>query len=103
MEAPSLLRTSTTSPVDLDPQLSPRTASLQAVEGVPGAYLLAPVLSRSECEQLIAASEALGYAPKKSRRSGPPVRTNARLLYEAHPALVDAMAERMRPHLASLD
>lgn len=98
-----LLRTTATCPVELDPRLSHRDSSLQAVEGVPGAYLLGPVLSRSECEQLITATEALGYAPKRSRRSGPPIRTNTRLLYEAHPELIHALAARMRPHLESID
>ncbi|MDY7232851.1 nucleoside monophosphate kinase [Hyalangium rubrum] len=103
MAGSPLLRTSEKCPVEFDPGLTDRTCSLQPVEGVPGAYLLAPVLSREECEQLIAATEALGYAPKKSRRSGPPIRTNMRLLYEAHPELVSTLASRMRPHLESID
>ncbi len=103
MAASSLLRTTATCPVDLDPQLTHDTCTLRAIAGVPGAYLVAPVLSRAECEQLIAATEALGYAPKKSRRSGPPIRTNARLLYEAHPELMNALARRLRPHLEAID
>ncbi|MDC0706933.1 nucleoside monophosphate kinase [Stigmatella sp. ncwal1] len=103
MAATSLLRTTATCPVDFEPPLPDNARSLQAVEGVPGAYLLAPVLSRAECEQLITASEALGYAPKKSRRSGPPIRTNTRLLYEAHPGLSETLAQRMRPHLEAID
>ncbi|ADO71896.1 nucleoside monophosphate kinase [Stigmatella aurantiaca] len=103
MAATSLLRTSTTCPVDFEPPLPHSARSLQPVEGVPGAYLLAPVLSRGECEQLIAASEALGYAPKKSRRAGPPIRTNTRLLYEAHAGLSETLTQRMRPHLEAID
>mgnify|MGYP002777816052 CR=1 FL=1 len=98
-----LLRTTSACPVELDPHLSHRDGVLRPVTGVPGAYLLGPVLSRGECEQLIAATEALGYAPKRSRRSGPPIRTNTRLLYEAHPELIDALAARMRPHLEAVD
>ncbi|SES92500.1 nucleoside monophosphate kinase [Stigmatella erecta] len=103
MAATSLLRTTPACPVDFEPPLPPGARTLQPVEGVPGAYMLAPVLSRAECEQLIAASEALGYAPKKSKRSGPPIRTNTRLLYEAHPGLSDTLAQRMRPHLEAID
>jgi aminoglycoside phosphotransferase/adenylate kinase family enzyme len=103
MAATSLLRTTPACPVDFEPPLPPGARTLHPIEGVPGAYLLASVLSRGECEQLIAASEALGYAPKKSRRSGPPIRTNTRLLYEAHPELSGTLAQRMRPHLEAID
>ncbi len=103
MAVSPLLRTTAQCPVEFDPSLTDRTCSLQPVAGVAGAYLISPVLSRGECEQLIAATEALGYAPKKSKRSGPPIRTNTRLLYEAHPELVATLARRMRPHLEAID
>lgn len=103
MAVSPLLRTTERCPIEFDPGLTDRSCSLQPVAGVPGAYLLSPVLSRGECEQLIAATEALGYAPKKSRRSGPPIRTNTRLLYEAHPELAATLTRRMRPHLEAID
>ncbi|HEX8698016.1 MAG TPA: nucleoside monophosphate kinase [Myxococcaceae bacterium] len=103
MAVSPLLRTTEQCPVEFDPGLTDRSCSLQPVEGVAGAYLLSPVLSRGECEQLIAATEALGYAPKKSRRSGPAIRTNTRLLYEAHPELAATLTRRMRPHLEAID
>ncbi|HLL04037.1 MAG TPA: nucleoside monophosphate kinase [Myxococcaceae bacterium] len=103
MAVSPLLRTTEQCPVEFDPGLTDRSCTLQPVEGVAGAYLLSPVLSRGECEQLIAATEALGYAPKKSRRSGPAIRTNTRLLYQAHPELVATLTRRMRPHLEAID
>ncbi len=96
-------RTTATCPVEFDAHRSLPPGSLQPIAGVPGAYLLPAVLSQAECEQLIAATEALGYAPKKSRRSGPPIRTNTRLLYEAHPELLGALATRLRPPLEAVD
>lgn len=96
-------RTTATCPVEFDAHLSLPTGSLQPIAGVPGAYLVPSALSRAECEQLIAATEALGDAPKRSRRSGPPIRTNTRLLYEAHPELLGTLAQRLRPLLEAVD
>jgi aminoglycoside phosphotransferase/adenylate kinase family enzyme len=102
MAATSLPRTTAACPVTFDPP-RPGARVPQAIEGVPGAYLVESLLSRAECEQFIAASEALGYAAKKSKRSGPAIRTNTRLLYEAHPDITRTLAERLRPALEAVD
>lgn len=107
-----LLRTASELPLELESPLaapSPNTTSSQfntstctPIDGVPGAYLVGPLLSPRECTQLIHTTETLGYAPKKSRRQGPAIRTNERLLFEPPREVLNAMAARLRPLLASL-
>jgi aminoglycoside phosphotransferase/adenylate kinase family enzyme/predicted 2-oxoglutarate/Fe(II)-dependent dioxygenase YbiX len=76
---------------------------LRPVEQVPGAYVVDGVLTPAECAQLIAAAEAVGFAPKKSRRPGPPVRNNARALYTPSAELSAALEARLRPLLETVD
>lgn len=87
--------------LEFDPGHRPGGAS--SVEGVPGAACIEGVLSQAEAEQLLQLAESMGYKEKRSSRSGPPIRTNQRLLLEAPPELVDPIAQRLRPYLESLD
>ena len=73
------------------------------VSGAPGVSLIHGLLTRDECAQLISEFEERGFKPKKSKRPGPPIRTNTRLLYEPHPTLNEAIEARLRPHLLSVD
>src|SRR5262245_21899586 len=72
---------------------------MDEIAGVPGAYLLHGVLTRGECEWVISEAENTGFAPKKSRRSGPPIRNNTRVIYEPDLALTRALEERLLPQV----
>ncbi len=73
------------------------------IEGVPAAFLIGGLLSTAECELLIGAAEAIGLRPKKSKRSGPPIRNNSRALYEPGDALTGELQGRLAPLLARVD
>ncbi len=68
------------------------TASRVDVPSVPGAFLLLNLLSRSECAQLIAAAEAIGYAADA-------VPGIDALQIVAPAALLDGVFARAAPHL----
>lgn len=73
------------------------------IDGVPAAFLIEGLLSAAECELFIGAAETIGLKPKKSRRSGPPIRNNSRALYEPGPELTRELQERLAPVLARVD
>lgn len=70
---------------------------------MPGAFLVHDLLTGEECDALVAHFAELGFAPKVSKRPGPPIRTSLRLLYEAHPHLLTQLNARLRPHLREDD
>ncbi|HRI49798.1 MAG TPA: nucleoside monophosphate kinase [Pseudomonadota bacterium] len=70
---------------------------------MPQAFLIDGLLATAECELLIRAAEAIGLRPKKSRRSGPPIRNNSRALYEPGAELTRGLQERLAPLLARVD
>jgi adenylate kinase family enzyme/aminoglycoside phosphotransferase len=76
---------------------------MQNIKGVPGAYLLPDLLTKEDCERIITASEATGFKPKISKRSGPPVRNNERVLFEPSDELTGAMESRLRILLEAVD
>lgn len=73
------------------------------IEGVPQAFLIEGLVSSAECELLIRAAEAIGLKPKKSKRSGPPIRNNSRALYEPGAELTRELQGRLAPLLARVD
>jgi adenylate kinase family enzyme/aminoglycoside phosphotransferase len=75
---------------------------MNEIIGVPGAFRIDGLLTSGECEELILACEKLGFRPKKSRRSGPPIRDNQRVLFEPTLELTLALESRLRPLIAQV-
>lgn len=73
---------------------------MQVVAGAPGVQMLDGVLTPAECAQVIADGEALGFASKVSRRSGPPIRDNDRALYDPGDVLAAALEQRLQAAVA---
>jgi adenylate kinase family enzyme/aminoglycoside phosphotransferase len=69
----------------------------------PECYFIHNVLTPSECEHFIKLSNELGYKTKKSKRSGPPVRTNERVLFEAPESTIRDLQNRLLPPLMDVD
>lgn len=82
-------------------QAKPRRAGIETrtINGVKGAFVVENVLSRADCAALIELTESLGYGPKVSRRPGPPIRTNERVLYIAPAELRARLEGVLRPIL----
>lgn len=66
---------------------------------IPGAFLLHNVLTDEECDQLIAASEAMGYTQDAPVSLGRHIRQNDNCVWIADGELNGALFERCRPHL----
>ena len=69
---------------------------------MPGAVHIAGLLTPGEAAVWAGACAALGFAPKRSRRPGPPIRAGLRLKVAPPPGLQDALAAALRPHLPPL-
>lgn len=80
-----------------------RPAEPRPIDGVPEAFLIDALLTPAECEQLISAAEAVGLKPKRSRRSGPPIRNNSRALLEPSAELTAQLQGRLAPLLTRVD
>ncbi len=76
---------------------------LTKIDGVPDCYTISGCLTPDECEQFIRISEGQGYAPKKSRRSGPPIRNNERTLYLAPDEVLQKIQPRLADAIAAVD
>ena len=76
---------------------------MRPIAGVPEGFLIDGLLTRAECEQLISDAEAIGLKPKRSRRSGPPIRNNSRALYQPSAALTAQLQARLLPLLTCVD
>lgn len=73
------------------------------LDDVPGGYLINNLLTKSECEKYIQQSSEIGYKSKHSKRSGPPIRTNSRVLYEATEKEAEILSDRLRTFVSKID
>jgi aminoglycoside phosphotransferase/adenylate kinase family enzyme len=77
--------------------------AINRIPGVPECYTIDNFLGVEECESLISLSESLGYAPKKSRRSGPAIRNNERSIHIPSDELIQSLEQRLRSFLMTVD
>eukprot|EP00953_Heterococcus_sp_UTEX-ZZ885_P036748 18910-Heterococcus_DN1.PRE.2 len=88
-------------PNDVETDGSNRVTRLE-VPFAPGAFLLQNVLSKAECAQLIAASEALGYTADEPAGGSVSVLAH-NFVWLADDELLSTVYSRCKPHLPAVD
>jgi hypothetical protein len=76
---------------------------IKKVPGVPECYFIENFLTKDECESFISLAQTSGFEKKKSRRSGPAIRNNQRLVYIADEETTSKLERRIAPLAAEID